>query len=212
MSKGDQDFDGARVQLAAGISALGLSMSEDAQQQAMAFLALLDKWSAAYNLTAITDLRKMVSHHLLDSLAVAPWLSGERIIDVGTGAGFPGVPLALFYPQKTFVLLDSNGKKTRFITQVKASLSLKNITVVQSRVETYQTEHAFDAIIFRAVKGIPEMVRKTQHLCRHGGDFLAMTRAAPLQDFPAFTQEAIVLNVPGVEAERHVVRIRRNKT
>lgn len=188
---------------------MGLSMPEELQQKALAFLGFLEKWNHAYNLTAIHHFDEMVIHHLLDSFSVAPYLKGERIIDVGTGAGFPGVPLALYYPDKQFTLLDSNGKKARFLTQAKTELGISNIEVVQERTENYHTPHCFDAIIFRAVKSISEMLLKTQHLCCKKGRFLAMKAAYPAEELQnisnPFTAQA--LTVPGLEAERHLIII-----
>ena len=191
------------------LNALHLSMPEPAQQKVLDFLHFLQKWNRAYNLTAINNFDQMMTHHLLDSLAIAPYLKGQRVLDVGTGAGFPGVPLALYFPEKQFTLLDSNGKKTRFLVQAKAELDITNVEVIQERVENYQTAHCFGAIIFRAVKSIAEMLSKSQHLCCENGQFLAMKATYPaneLQDLQnPFTVQA--LTVPGLEAERHLIII-----
>ena len=116
-----------------GIQTLQLNMPALQQERLLDFLLLLQKWNKSYNLTAITEMDEMITHHALDSLAVVPYLSGDRIIDIGTGAGFPGIPLALYFPDKKFTLLDSNGKKTRFLVQAKAALAIDNIEVVHAR-------------------------------------------------------------------------------
>jgi 16S rRNA (guanine527-N7)-methyltransferase len=197
------------MDLNTGLSALSLSLSKEAQDKALAFLDLLEKWNQAYNLTAIKTRQAMITHHLLDSFALAPYLKGHRILDVGSGAGFPGIPLALYFPNKVFTLLDSNGKKTRFLAQVKSALSITNIEIVQKRAENYQTAHCFDAIIFRAVKPIPEMLKKTQHLCCKDGQTLAMKGSYPTEELDSLDQAFAVqaLTVPGLDAERHVIII-----
>lgn len=191
------------------LKAMGLSMPEIMQQKALDFLRFLQKWNRAYNLTAIHDFDTMITHHLLDSLSIAPYVRGERILDVGSGAGFPGIPLALYFPNKQFTLLDSNGKKTRFLTQAVAELGIQNVEVVQMRVENYHTNPGFDAIIFRAVKSIPEMISKTQHLCRKNGQFLAMKANYPKEELQKlnnpFTVQTLV--VPALNAERHLIII-----
>lgn len=191
------------------LNAMGLSMPEAMQQKAFDFLRLLKKWNKVYNLTAIHDLEKMITHHLLDSLSIAPFLQGNRILDVGTGAGFPGIPLALYYPDKQFTLLDSNGKKTRFLVQATAELNIQNVAVIQERVENYRAIPCFDVIIFRAVRSIPEMIAKVQHLCCEKGRFLAMKATYPAKELKNLSHPFTVklLRVPGLNAERHVVII-----
>ena len=188
------------------LKTLNLEMAEAQQERLLAFVSLLQKWNHAYNLTAIED-DKMLTHHILDSLAVVPYLKGARILDVGTGAGFPGMPLAFYFPEKHFTLLDSNGKKTRFLIQAKEALKIDNIEVVQSRVEAYHTEDCFDAIIFRAVKSIEEIVEKSRHLCCKNGRFLAMKGSYPREELKAITNPVTVheLTIPGLHAKRHLV-------
>ena len=189
------------------LTTMGLSMSETAQQKAIQFLRCLEKWNRAYNLTAIRQFDQMITYHLLDSLSVAPYLQGQNILDVGTGAGFPGIPLALYFPEKQFTLLDSNGKKTRFLLQVVAELAIKNVRIVQMRVEDYHTPQCFDVIIFRAVKSILEVISKSQHLCCKKGQFLAMKAAYPAEELQKMTNPFTVraLTVPGLNAERHLI-------
>lgn len=190
-----------------GLKQLGLSMPAEQQKRMLAFLTFLQQWNRAYNLTAIHDIDKMVTYHVLDSLSIAPYLTGNRIIDVGTGAGFPGIPLAFFYPKKQLTLLDSNGKKTRFLIQAKAAFAIDNIDIIHSRVERYHTEPCFDTVIFRAVKPIQEMIDQTSHLCCKNGHFFAMKAGYPTEELKAISKLATVqaLTVPGLDAQRHLV-------
>ena len=196
------------------IQQLPFSVSDQTQQQMVDFLALLQQWNQAFNLTAITDPDKVITHHLMDSLSIAPYVTGNTILDVGTGAGFPGIPLALLYPDKQFTLLDSNGKKTRFLQQVKATLSLKNVQVVQERVEKYHTEHCFDAIICRAVGEAAEIIDNTRHLLCDNGQWLLMKGAIEIaQHELSNIKESVTLKpltVPGLDAVRHLVIVRPN--
>lgn len=198
-----------KAELEPMLEAMHLSMPTNMQQKAVDFLMLLKKWNKVYNLTAIHTLQKMVTHHLLDSLSVATFLQGERILDVGTGAGFPGIPLALYYPNKQFILLDSNGKKTRFLIQAISELSIQNVQVVQERIENCRLTPCFDDIIFRAVKPIPEMLSKARHLCCAEGQFLAMKASYPSKELEGLTHPFTVqsLFVPGLGAERHLIII-----
>jgi 16S rRNA (guanine527-N7)-methyltransferase len=202
-----------QVPLQDGVKQLSLDVSAIQQQQMLKYLELLQKWNKAYNLTAIREPLEMLSLHLFDSLSVASFIEGERFIDVGTGPGLPGIPLAILYPGRQFVLLDSNGKKTRFLFQAKNELGLKNVQEVQSRVETYQPKEKFDGILSRAFTSTEEMVSKCQHLLRDGGRFYAMKGQHPQQELSAIPKEYMVvashpLQVPGVNAERHLIEIR----
>ena len=199
--------------LDAGLEALGLPLAGAQRAGLLAYVALLAKWNRAYNLTAVREPREMVSRHLLDSLAVAPHLSGTRLVDVGSGAGLPGIPLALACPERTVVLLDSNGKKTRFMTQAAAELGLGNVSVVHSRVEAYAPEPRFDLVISRAFASLADMLRTTAHLVTAQGRFLAMKGAYPAAELEALPEgfvleEAIRLRVPGLDAERHLIALR----
>jgi 16S rRNA (guanine527-N7)-methyltransferase len=189
-----------------------------AQQQLALYLDLLQRWNQVFNLTAIRDAYDMVPLHILDSFSISPYLQGSRIIDVGTGAGLPGIPLALTHPGKDFVLLDSNNKKTRFLTQVKMELGIKNIEVVQARCEEYPTvetqKAGFDCIVSRAFSSIAVMLTSTQHLLAENGQFVAMKGVYPeqeIRDIPAgFTVTGVhKLEIKGLAAERHVVCIQR---
>lgn len=173
------------------------------------YLQLLHKWNAAYNLTAIRDLESMISKHLLDSLAILPWIKGNKIIDVGTGAGLPGIPLAIAKPEIQFVLLDSNGKKTRFLNEVKRQLDLKNLEIVQFRIENYHPNEGFDTVISRAFSSLEQMLHWTQHLIAKDGSWLAMKGRYPDAELTAIHQPYRVINysVDGVEGERCCVLI-----
>ena len=202
-----------RTRLEDGIRRLGLELPEAVVDGLLVYLAMLVKWNKAYNLTAVRDPGEMVTRHLLDSLAVAPHLRGERVIDVGTGAGLPGIPLALVHPQRHFVLLDSNSKKTRFLVQLRAELGLDNIEVIHSRVADYRPQPGFDCVISRAYASIADILSSSGHLLTAQGEFLAMKGAVPEQELAEMPEcwrllEAIRLQVPGLEQEqRHLLRI-----
>ncbi|RUR13134.1 16S rRNA (guanine(527)-N(7))-methyltransferase RsmG [Legionella sp. km772] len=173
------------------------------------YLSLLHKWNAAYNLTAIRDIEAMVSKHLLDSLAILPWLQGDSILDVGTGAGLPGIPLAIAQPQRHFVLLDSNGKKVRFLNEVKRQLGLKNLEIVQFRVENYHPNQGFDTVTSRAFSSLEQMIYWTQHLIAQEGVWLAMKGRYPDEELSALNKNYRVQSytVQGLEGERCCVLI-----
>ncbi len=202
-----------RTRLDNGLAALGLHLDEATRAKLVVYVELLVKWNKAYNLTAIREPSEMITRHLLDSLAVMPHLYGQRIIDIGTGAGLPGIPLALAMPDRAFVLLDSNGKKTRFLVQAKAALGLANIEVVHARVEEYQPDRQFDVVITRAFASLAGILTGSRHLLAADGEFLAMKGALPQQELkalpPGFSlKEVIPLSVPGLENEqRHLLRI-----
>lgn len=143
------------------------------------YLILLNKWNKAYNLTAVRDSSEMVSKHILDSLAILPWIKGPRVLDVGTGAGLPGIPLAIAKPELQIVLLDSNGKKVRFLQTVVRELQLKNVSVVQFRVENYHPSQAFDTVVSRAFSNLDQMIQWTKHLIAQDGIWLAMKGRYP---------------------------------
>lgn len=200
-----------RERLTSGCTALGLDLPPPSIDRLLDYIALLDKWNQAYNLTAVRDPGEMVTRHLLDSLAVAPHLTGQRIIDVGTGAGLPGIPLAILFPERQFVLLDSNGKKTRFLVQAKASLGLDNVTVIHSRVEEYRPEEPFDTVIARAFAALTDILSLCRHLVAKEGAVLAMKGdASEAESVPGGFRLAglIALNVPGLAHEkRHLIRV-----
>lgn len=205
--------DSLLEKLADGLAVLPLDLNDHIQRQLIDFLYLLVKWNRAYNLTAVRQPEQMVARHLLDSLVIGPFLQGPRILDVGTGAGLPGIPLALAYPEYKFTLLDSNGKKVRFVTQVVAELGLGNVDVVQSRVEAYQPAGRFETITARAYASIKELIEQTAHLRAEGGQYLIMKGAYPVAEIEAmpvgYQLEAIhQLQVPKLDAERHLLIVR----
>jgi 16S rRNA (guanine527-N7)-methyltransferase len=199
-------------QLAAGIDRLGLSISPDAQARLLAYLDLIVKWNRVHNLTAIRDVKSMVSAHLLDSLAVAPHLVAETILDVGSGGGLPGIPLAMIWPQAKVTLIDSNQKKTTFLQQAKIELAIENLTVVCARVEAWKTDARFDLVISRAFSDLAEFVKVAHGFCKQAGTLAAMKGVQPddeIKRLPAGCKlrEVIALNVPDLNAERHLVLI-----
>jgi 16S rRNA (guanine527-N7)-methyltransferase len=207
--------EGLRQRLDAGLEQLGLELSEATRDGLIAYIVLLAKWNKAYNLTAVRDPLQMVTRHLLDSLTVVPYLHGETIIDVGTGGGLPGIPLAMVFPERHFVLLDTNSKKTRFLVQAKAALGLDNVTVVHSRVEAYRPEQLFDVVITRAFASVADILIGSCHLLIPQGEFLAMKGAIPEAELAELPQgfhliEVIPLKVPGLgQEQRHLLRIGR---
>jgi 16S rRNA (guanine527-N7)-methyltransferase len=173
------------------------------------FIALIEKWNRAYNLTAIRDKEEMARLHILDSLAILPHLHGKRLIDIGTGAGLPGIPLAIYRPDMEFVLLDSNAKKTRFVQQAILELKLKNVSVLHSRVEDYQPEQLFDTVVSRAFASMNDILKLTAHLLNKGGLLLAMKGQKPDEELAELTlpYRIVPIVVPYVDAERCLVCI-----
>jgi 16S rRNA (guanine527-N7)-methyltransferase len=197
-------------QLAQGITKLGIHVAPETQRQLLDYLNLLIKWNRIHNLTAVREAPQMVSSHLLDCLAVAPHLQASKVLDVGSGAGLPGIPLALIWPQAHVTLLDSNHKKAAFLRQATIELGLKNTQVVCERVETWQAAGVFDLVISRAFSDLSEFVRLAGRLCDANGTVAAMKGVYPdeelAQSFPAFKLRGVVpLQVPGVRAKRHLV-------
>jgi len=194
-----------------GLSALGLPCSPLQLQQLLDYLALLYKWNQRMNLTAIREPLKMVSHHLLDSLTILEYLHGTRILDVGTGAGLPGIPLSIFRPEQQFTLLDSSQKKQIFVSQVVKLLSLKNVNCVHSLVEQYQVEEKFSTILCRAFAPAPAMVQLCAHLLATNGCILVMMGKIPQEQLllptPYHVARIVSLRLPGEDDQRHVAII-----
>jgi len=196
-----------RAQLERGLKKMGLDLPAESTGKLIDFLSMMVKWNRVYNLSAIKEPAQMVNLHLLDSLAVLPYLSGKSCIDVGTGAGLPGIPLAIARPDMRFALLDSNSKKTRFIQQACIELGLKNVSPVHERVETYQPEQKFDTVTARAFTAMPDLLSKTRHLLADGGKLLAMkskeTEAIERDDFRFDSVQSLI--IPNLEAIRNLV-------
>ncbi len=196
------------------ISQSGLTVSAEQQAQLVELVRLLDKWNKAYNLTSVRDPMDMLEKHILDSIVVGPHLQGRRFIDVGTGPGLPGLPLAICNPDKEFVLLDSLGKRIRFIRQVIHTLGLTNVTAVESRVEAYQPEQKFDAVLSRAFASLEDMLTWCAHLPAEDGHFLALKGQLDEDELTAIpaqfqVQNTVALKVPGLDAQRHLVQVKK---
>ncbi|GAA0905218.1 16S rRNA (guanine(527)-N(7))-methyltransferase RsmG [Rothia nasimurium] len=199
-------------QLQRGIADLRLTLPEGAVERLLDYRELLERWNSAYNLTAIRDDREMIARHLLDSLTILPYVHGRTLADLGTGPGLPGIPLAIAEPAREVLMVDSNGKKVRFLREAIRSLKLGNARALQSRVE--EVEGTFECITARAFASLADMLGWGGHLLAPGGTWLAMKGKHPAEELdgvPAgFRVEAIhTLSVPGVEGERHLVVIRR---
>lgn len=180
-----------------------------------AYLEQFIKWNKAYNLSAIRDPEQIISKHLLDSLSIASLIEGNRFIDVGTGGGLPGIPLAIAFPERSFTLLDSNGKKTRFLFQVKQLLELDNVEIVDHRVESYHPEPRFDGVITRAFSSLKTMTESCDHLLNDDGRFWAMKGVFPEDELRQLEKRYIVeatfkLDVPEVGGERTLVVLRKS--
>ncbi|MBU2546500.1 MAG: 16S rRNA (guanine(527)-N(7))-methyltransferase RsmG [Gammaproteobacteria bacterium] len=186
--------------------------TEETIEKLADFLVLLLRWNEKFNLTAIIDEKDAVISHILDSLSIAPFITGNRVIDVGSGAGLPGIPLAIVQPNKQFVLLDSRAKRTQFLLQTKAALQLENVSIVNERVEAYKPDTCFDCVITRAFASLREMLNKTHHLCCKQGSFVAMKGLYPEKELseipPNFEVKQIKeLKIPDLNASRHVAVI-----
>ncbi|MDC3332813.1 16S rRNA (guanine(527)-N(7))-methyltransferase RsmG [bacterium] len=197
-----------------GLKKLELDLSEDKIQQLLSYHQLLVKWNKTYNLTSVRNPLEMVYRHLLDSLAIASHIKGETFIDVGTGGGLPGMVLAIVFPERKFSLLDSNGKKTRFLFQVKTELELNNVEIIHSRVEDLSTKK-FDGVLSRAFATLSDMVKGSHQLLNAGGFFYAMKGVYPDDEISALNtldeayqvQGCYSLHAPGNDGERHLVVI-----
>lgn len=196
----------AALCLESGFNTLGLSLSLD---PFLEYLQLLNQWNLAYSLTAIHAPKLQAARYILDSLAILPWLSGTHVLDVGSGAGVPGIALAIANPDISFTLLDSNGKKTRFLTEVKRRLQLENVTIMHTRAEQYQPAVLFDTIVSCAFSELLQMITWTKHLLKKDGIWLAMKGRYPEAELETLLHPFVVhhYNVPFVEAERCCVMI-----
>ena len=194
----------------------GISLTDQQKQQLLGYVGLLDKWNKAYNLTSVRDPKEMLVRHILDSIVVNPFLKGDRFIDVGTGPGLPGIPLAIVRPESHFTLLDSLGKRVRFLCQVQHELKLTNIEPVQSRVEEFPAEPPFDGVISRAFASLQDMISWCHHLPKaETGRFYALKGVRPddeLAQLPSGVELVSVerLHVPTLDGERHLVILKAN--
>ena len=200
------------AQLEAYLAEINLSATAEQKKQLIDFVGMLNKWNKAYNLTSVRDPEAMLVRHIMDSLVVSKHLLGERFIDVGTGPGLPGIPLAIMNPNKTFVLLDSLGKRIRFQKQVAFELGIRNISSVESRVEAYQAEQQFDGVLSRAFASIQDMLSWCHHLPAENGLFYALKgqlNDEELQQMPSgfVIKEIIELKVPKLDEQRHLLKI-----
>jgi 16S rRNA (guanine527-N7)-methyltransferase len=197
--------------LSAGLSEMFKEQADPARAGLLlSYLELLNHWNRSYNLTAIRDPEQMVTRHLLDSLSVMPWIDGGPVLDAGSGAGFPGIPLAIMNPRLHFNLLDSAGKKVRFLRQVKRQLKLQNVHPVQARLESWKSDEPLHLIISRAFTGLCAFARSSRHLMGLETRLLAMKGKHPdseLEELPDWVQVNSIekLEVPGLQEERHLV-------
>jgi 16S rRNA (guanine527-N7)-methyltransferase len=197
-------------QLAQGIAELGLDVAADIERKLLDYVALIAKWNRVHNLTAVRDDAKIVSVHLLDCLAVVPSLEANTVLDVGSGAGLPGVPLALMWPHARVTLLDSSHKKAAFLRQTVIELGLKNANVICERVEAWQPPHPYDLVISRAFSDLPEFLRLAGRLCAAKGTVATMKGLYPHEELAQLPREFKLrsverLKVPGLPAERHLL-------
>jgi len=205
------------TQLADGIAALGIALPYETPDRLLQYLALVKKWSQVYNLTAVRKPEAMLTQHLFDSLVVLPHMVGPHVADVGSGAGLPGIPLALVRPDWHVVLIESNHKKAVFLQQARIELGLTNVEVVAKRVESFRPTEKFDTVISRAFSSLVVFVKLAGHLCREGvgaGKIVAMKGACPQEDLVQFPAQFVIdkvfpVMVPGLEARRHLVIIKR---
>ncbi len=206
------DRDSLHATLCRGIDQMGLSLPDTAVARLLDYQALLERWNATYNLTAVRDPGEMITRHLLDSLAIAPYVQGATLADLGTGPGLPGIPLALAAPQRNVLLVDSNGKKVRFLREAIRTLKLERVSAVQDRVETVTGQ--FDCITSRAFASLADMLTWGGHLLAPGGVWLAMKGRTPDAELDALPSGFILrsmhaLSIPGLDAERHLLVLAR---
>jgi 16S rRNA (guanine527-N7)-methyltransferase len=206
--------DGLLQKLQQGCDELKLTLSQAKLEKLVCYVELLDKWNKVYNLTSVRDPNDMISRHILDSLAILPYLSGMTLLDVGTGAGLPGIPLAIARPELAITLLDSNSKKTRFLQQAKAELALDNITVVHARIEQAELPK-YDMVTARAFAKIDQIIDLAGRHCDDAGSLLLMKATKPEDELSEMMgefklQKVVSLDVPGCDGQRHLVCLLKN--
>ena len=199
-----------KSRLADGAAEIGIRVDEKQLQTLLAYLDLLRRWNRVYNLTAVKSGTEMLTRHLLDSLSVVPYLQGKKVVDIGSGAGLPGVPVAVACPDKQITLLDSGAKRCRFLRQVQAELNMQNVTVVQQRAEEYRPAEKFDNLLSRAFSNLQDFIDCSRHLLAEGGQLLAMKGAwsgEEAAELPAgfIIKSVVELTVPGLPEQRHLV-------
>jgi 16S rRNA (guanine527-N7)-methyltransferase len=199
-------------ELRQGLVELGLFATDQQRNLLLSYLLLLDKWNASFNLSGVVEINSMVSRHLLDSLAINAHLQGSVFVDIGSGAGLPGIPLAILNPENHFILVDSNGKKARFLFQAKTELGLVNIDVENCRIEHYQSTQQIDMVMCRAFSALGDAVSKSQHLLEKEGKFLAMKGRYPEDEIAALPNcfeisKTTKLQIPGNDSERHLIEV-----
>jgi 16S rRNA (guanine527-N7)-methyltransferase len=200
--------------LANGVAEIDIGIDQQRQHAMLAYLDLLKRWNRVYNLTAIKGDTELLTRHLLDSLSIVPYLHGDRVIDIGSGAGLPGIPVALACPQRQVTLIDSNAKRCRFLRQVKAQLKLQNVSIVQQRAESYRSDEKFDSLVSRAFSSLMSFIASSQHLLADGGQFIAMKGQWPEDDSTELPDgfmitDVIKLKVPGLSENRHLVVVKK---
>ena len=216
LKQGSADSTPLATDLRQGAEQLKLSLAAHQVEKLISFIKLLEKWNRAYNLSAVRDPVQMVPLHLLDSLAVIPYLRGGCCVDVGSGAGLPGIPLAIYDPIGVFTLIEANAKKARFIRQVTLELKLSNIEIVQDRVEAFRPVQVFDVVLARAFASLADLIARAGHLCAGTGRVLAMKGRLPHPELAELEGSqhwrclgVHALHVPGIHAQRHLVELAR---
>lgn len=205
-----------REQLVRGAADMSVPLTDQQADKLLTYICEFEKWNKAYNLSAVRDIQQMVARHLLDSLSVVPWITVQNqyslchLIDVGTGGGLPGIPLAIMFPEKKFTLLDSNGKKTRFLFHIKTLLNLENVAVENRRVEEFLPEKKFDGVISRAFASLQDMTDGCVNLIKENGIFLAMKGVYPQDELEKIQNkfellDAVKLDVAETDGERHLL-------
>ncbi len=206
-------MNACRVKLQQGVDALALNIGDLQLDALLSFIELIAKWNKAYNLTAVRDAEEMVAFHILDSLAILPHIKPPLVADIGTGAGLPGIPLAICMPDCRFVLVDSNSKKTRFVQQAVLELQLKNVEVLHSRVELFKPVQLFSTVITRAFANMEDILKSTGHLLADDGLLLAMKGRHPDQELAELRSaySVVPIKVPGIDAERCLIRVEKQQ-